>query len=131
MAKDLDEFCYSLTEEQQLKLALQLVAEIMPIWENFSMNEAELHYIDTIDGAPRDVEPQLLNNAVAAAISVSSASNDEEREFALEDVAMIWEKFGLMIPALQNQDWEIPYPVERTIYAVYNIIEFLHGMTLT
>jgi hypothetical protein len=94
---DLKEYCTSLAKDKRLELALRLCDKAHPIWENYYIT-GNLSYRDTTVGELHKVEKNLLNDALI-------------------------EKFLEPITAIQDDDWILPYPVERTFYAIYNLIK--------
>jgi hypothetical protein len=118
---DLKEYCHSITTEKLFGLAIKVCEAALPIWWEYSANN-ELTYRDTVVGLRHEVDSNLLQNSVSfckGEIFESAAGNPI--------LIKLLEKFSDPIVALQDSDWELPYPVERVFYAVYNLLDGLRN----
>lgn len=117
----LQEFCYTLPKNKQIKLAIKLAKQALPIWDNYADNNI-LSYRDTVVGLTHTVPKQLLSNTI----------NEIENHFATQKLSRIikdpskllklYSYFDDPIVALQDSDWELPEQVKKTFYSVYNLI---------
>jgi len=114
---DLKEYCTSLAKDKRLELALRLCDKAHPIWENYYIT-GNLSYRDTTVGELHKVEKNLLNDALHLCRHFKS----NPHLFIIQRDALL-EKFLEPITAIQDDDWILPYPVERTFYAIYNLIK--------
>jgi hypothetical protein len=113
---DLKEYCCSLNENQLLKLAIKLCDKALFIWDDYASNHG-LSYRDSVVGLSHTIRPQLLADAIGFCKMSSFYKLLHKGEFD----KLFWE-FREPIVAMQDLDWELPYPVERTFYAVNNLL---------
>jgi len=114
---DLKEYCYSLSSNNVYALAIKMCENALPIWDDYTLNN-ELNYRDTVAGLNHIVRPELLLDTIqfckeGPVIGSMQRKNDFDK---------LLEEFIDPIVALQDLDWELPYSVERTFYAVYNLL---------
>src|SRR5688572_7266621 len=117
----LQEFCNTLPKDRQIKLAINLTKQALPIWDKYADNNI-LSYRDTVVGLSHTVPKQLLSDTI----------NEIENRFATQKFLRIikdnskllklYSYFDDPIVALQDSDWELPEQVKKTFYSVYNLI---------
>lgn len=111
----------ALPENHQLQLALRFARLALPIWSRYTVGN-KLEYTDTVVGLEHKVDPELLARSLNA---VESWMADPQGE--APNLATLHKEFADPVVSLQDGDWELPYSVERTFYAVYNLLEKLNG----
>ena len=121
----LKEFIELLDEQRQYKLAIGLLEKALPVWDNYAGSN-KLEYIDSVVGMYHLVEEDILSRTLA--VIKSELANPRTR---LRQIEELREEFSDPIVALQDLDWELPYPVEKTFYAVQNLLDKLSGEDIT
>ena len=116
----LQEYVDTLPEDKQFELAIKLVRVALPIWDKFA-DKNKLTYRDTVVGLTHNVDRLLLLKTADAV----------ERHFRLKRVDSelydLRRQFDDPIAALQDFDWEIPDEVQKTFYAVHNLLDACMG----
>ncbi len=120
---NLKEYCYSITSEELFGLAIRLCEAALPIWHEYSVNN-ELTYRDSVVGLHHNVNPNLLLDSITFCKSETLGNALRGLELNL-----LLEEFSDPIVALQDSDWELPYPVECIFYAVCNLLKGLQTST--
>jgi len=115
----------TLNEQSQFKLALDLVEKALPIWKNYAAFN-KLAYQDSVTGMHHVVRKDILHRALEALRK--ELTNPESQATEIEGLR---EEFSDPIVAMQDFDWELPYPVERTFYALRNLLDKAAGQNCT
>ena len=124
-AMTLKEFIESLEEQKQYKLALILTERALCIWNNYTeLNKPE--YRDSVVGMYHAVRKDILFRTLET-IKKELANPKTQREH----IDRLREEFSDPIVAMQDLDWELPYPVERIFYAIRNFLDKLNGQDTT
>jgi hypothetical protein len=111
----------ALTEQNQLRLTLDLLEKALPIWEDYAVSN-KTEYRDSVTGMHHVVRKDLLNRALEAV--KEEFVNPESRR---REIDQLKEEFSDPIVAMQDFDWELPYPVERVFYALWNLFDTVIG----
>jgi hypothetical protein len=108
----LEEYCKSLPKDELFTLAITLCEKALPIWTSYaSLNK--LTYTDTVVGMLHEVKSDLLDDTI---------SYCQSNSFEKNQLNSLLNEFTDPIVALQDSDWELPSPVEKIFYAVYNLL---------
>ena len=114
----LQQFCTNLPEDKRTQLAITLAKLTLPVWNNFA-DKHKLSYRDSIVGLKHPVDRNLLENS----INEIETSCFKTTNRLLE----LYNSFIDPIVALQDDDWVLPNPVQKTFYSVYNLLESVIG----
>lgn len=114
---DLKEYCYSLSSNGLNALAIKLCENALVIWDHYTSNN-KLYYRDTVVGLSHTVRPQLLSDTIKFCKETYMIKPIRKDVFG-----KLLEEFSDPIVAIQDSDWELPYPVETTFHAVYNLLK--------
>jgi hypothetical protein len=118
----LKEHIDNLSKDKQFDIAIRLTRLTLPIWDNYADNN-ELTYRDTVVGLQHSVDKTLLKNTIDV-VEKHILTNRINKEFIKNfDLLKFSRQFSDPIVALHDTDWEPPYEVERTFYAVYNLLD--------
>lgn len=116
-----------LSKDNQHTLAIMLIKLALPIWNRYA-DKSELTYRDTVVGLQHKVNRNLLTDCIIAAEDYLNSSHVEKiPNRGKEIITFLYNELREPIVALQDHDWELPYEVETTFYAVYNLIGNLNG----
>ena len=116
----LQEYCETLSQKKQIRLALKLGKLALPIWDNFTKSNS-LDYRDTVVGLTHSVPKDLLSNTITEIekfISTPSLPSFLKDKDALMNLYSCFED---PIVALQDFDWELPDSVKQIFYSMYNL----------
>ncbi|MBK9700332.1 MAG: hypothetical protein IPO79_09600 [Flavobacteriales bacterium] len=94
----------------------------LPIWDKYA-DKNELTYQDTVVGLHHSVDRQLLLKTINAVEQFVATNIIKRTIFKNPDLLSSDRQFNDPIVALQDTDWELPYEVERTFYAVHNLLD--------
>src|SRR5687768_10535313 len=100
----LEEFCKSLSKTQQVRLAIRLTRQALPIWDTYVQRNSPA-YRDSVVGLEHTVSPQLLADSIDAVeqyISRSLLFRPKAR------LLKFYSCFDDPIVALQDDDWQLP-----------------------
>ncbi len=122
----LSDFVARLPPKQQVKLAIHFCRLALPVWEEYAAHNP-LKYRDSVVGMEHTVEKNILEKALEAAGDFIQKDAVEPFWAGKVPLLKVRSTFDEPIVALQDSDWEPPYVVARTIYAVYNLLQWLLG----
>ncbi len=120
----------SLPKDGQFKIAIRLTKLALPIWENYA-DKNSLTYRDTVIGLTHTVEKKILKDTIDAVEKYLNSNKIEKFIGVKSELTEIRRQFDDPIVALQDTDWELPNEVQKTFYAVYNLIDYLLGKEKT
>ena len=126
----LQEYTESLSSQQQLKLAVRLAKLALPIWSKYA-NENDLAYRDSVVGLTHSVDKKILQDTIESIEEYLSSNKFKKILNGKRKLMSIRSQFDDPIVALQDLDWELPDPIQKTFYSVYNLIDSLLGETQT
>jgi hypothetical protein len=126
----LQEHIDSLTKDKQFDIAIRLTRLTLPIWEKYA-DKNELNYRDTVVGLQHSVDKNLLKNTIDAVEKYFSTNKINKAIIKNIDLLSFDKQFSDPIVALQDTDWELPNEVERTFYAVHNLLDAAIGKERT
>lgn len=126
----LQEHIDSLSKDKQFDIAIRLTRSALPVWDKYADNN-ELAYRDTVVGLNHSVDRQLLQNTINAVEKFVSTNRIKRTAIKNVDLLSSDKQFSDPIVALQDTDWELPYEVERTFYAVHNLLDAALGKVKT
>jgi hypothetical protein len=126
MAMTLEEHLATLPSAQQWRIAWQMAAAALPIWEHYART-AKLQYFDGVVGMSHTVAPDLLARAVAEVGQLIQKPAFEEVPHASGRLRGLQAEFLDPIVALQDMDWELPRAVQCCFYAVSNLVDAAAG----
>ena len=118
----LKEHIDNLPTDKQFDIAIRLTRLTLPIWDNYVYNN-ELTYRDTVVGLQHSVERTLLKNTIDIVEKYILTNRINKAIIKNFDLLTFSRQFSDPIIALQDTDWEPPYEVERTFYAVHNLLD--------
>jgi hypothetical protein len=126
----LQQYIESLSKEKQFDIAIRLTKAALPLWDKYA-DKNELTYQDTVVGLHHSVDRQLLQKTINT-VEQFVASNIIKRTIIKNvDLLSLDRQFSDPIVALQDTDWELPNEVERTFYAVHNLLNASLGQEKT
>lgn len=120
----LHEFCAALSKRKKIECCIVLIELAIPIWDDFAKNN-ELHYVDSVVAMEHEISHDILNKAIQA-VKRYYKKPLILRAYYKADILNSIEEFSEPITAMQDLDWELPPPVERLFYSVYNIVDFFN-----
>jgi hypothetical protein len=126
----LKDYIANLPKPKQFQLAVKLTRLALPIWENYA-DKNELSYRDTVVGLHHSVDRELLSNSIEAVDRYLSPKDPESIDKCKSRLIDLHEQFLDPKVALQDFDWELPEEVQKTFYAVYNLVESIIGKEQT
>lgn len=121
----LKEFVETLDEIKQYKLALELTEKTLQIWNDYARSN-KLEYEDTVVGMHHTVERDILSRTLQ---TIKKELGNPKSQTA--QLLQLTEEFRDPIVAMQDLDWELPYPVEMTFYSIRNLLDKLNGQNTT
>jgi hypothetical protein len=113
---DFKEYCNSLPKERLSALAIKLCDKACPIWTDYC-KIGGLTYRDTVVGLLHTIQENLLSDTLELCNRLQINSDLFDNEYTI-----LKDEFLEPVTALQDDDWELPYPVEKVFYAVYNLL---------
>ncbi|MGK2863903.1 MAG: hypothetical protein ACSLE0_18360 [Chitinophagaceae bacterium] len=122
----LQEHIDSLSKDKQFDIAIRLTRSALPIWDKYADNN-ELTYRDTVVGFEHAVDRNLLKNTIDVVEKFISTNKINKAIIKNIDLLSFDRQFSDPIVALQDIDWELPQEVERTFYAVHNLLNAALG----
>ncbi len=126
----LQKYTDSLPKDGQIKVAIRLTKLALPIWENYA-DKNPLTYRDTVVGLTHTVNKEILKDTIDAVEKYLNSNKFKKIIDWKSGLTEIRRQFDDPIVALQDTDWELPYEVQNTFYAVYNLIDYLLGTEKT
>ena len=103
--------------DTQLQIAIVLIEKSLPVWERYAASKP-VSYVDASSLLTRTIDNNLfaisLNEIKAAAFSI-----DGNRE-RIDDC---YNSFVTPVLALQDGDWQPPYPVKKIFLSCFSILK--------
>lgn len=121
---NLEEYCASLPYDKRFKIAIKLCRRALRIWEKYCETNS-LDYTDTVVGMHHEVRSELLSDTIEFCSAAESENVPGPPVVSVKYKKLV-DEFSDPVTALQDGDWSLPYPVERTFYAVYNLLQSLY-----
>ena len=126
----LEEYIENLQKDMQFDIAIRLTKFSLPIWDKYA-DKNELTYRDTVVGLHHSVDRALLKNTIDAVEKYISTNMINKVIIKNTDLLSLSRQFSDPIVALQDIDWELPNEVEKTFYAVHNLLDAALGKEMT
>jgi hypothetical protein len=120
----------SLPKDKQFDLAIRLVKETFPIWDNYA-NKNKLTYQDSVVGMSHTVDRNLIRTTVDAIHRFINTNRINKLIIKKLELLTLSRQFDDPIVSLQDSDWELPLEVQKTFYAVHNLLEAAIGIEKT
>jgi len=117
----LEQLCETLSEDEQIRLAIELITISFPIWKEFAQSNT-LSYRDTVVGLKHNVPKELLEDTIREIENYLSTSAMIRKAKHQQNLLKLFSYYRDPVVALQDIDWEFPYIPERIFYSVYNLI---------
>ncbi|HVX27018.1 MAG TPA: hypothetical protein VHB70_11790 [Parafilimonas sp.] len=117
----LEQLCETLSEDEQISLAIELINISFPIWKEFAQSNT-LSYRDTVVGLKHNVPKELLDDTISEIENYLSTSAIIRKAKHHQSLLKLFLYYKDPVVALQDIDWELPYIPERIFYSVYNLI---------
>lgn len=118
----LEDYCESLNTRQKIQCCLALITVAMPIWNDF-VKVNELKYRDSVVGLNHEIAPDILERGIKA-VEIMQRKSILSKLFSVSPLSGSLDEFLEPITAMQDLDWELPYPVAQLFYSVYNLMRF-------
>ena len=122
----LEEYIENLPKDKQFDIAIRLTKLLLPIWDRYA-DKNKLTYRDTVVGLNHSVDRTLLKNTIDAVEKYISTNLINKVIIKNTDLLSLSRQFSDPIVALQDIDWELPKEVEKTFYAVHNLLDAALG----
>ena len=122
----LEQHIERLPKDKQFDIAIRLAKLVLPIWDKYA-EKNEMTYRDTVVGLQHSVDIALLKNTIDAVEKYLSASNINKVIIKNTVLLSLCKQFSDPIVALKDLDWELPNEIERSLYAVYNLLNYTLG----
>jgi hypothetical protein len=122
----LKDHCNALSQARQFALAIRLCKLGLPIWERYAEKHA-LRYTDSVVALRHKVDKNLLADTLSDIETYISNCRPDANCIDNSLLSKRREQFSDPVVALQDDDWKLPYSVERIFYAVYNLLEAAYG----
>lgn len=126
----LEKHIENLPKDKQFDIAIRLTKLSLPIWDKYA-DKNEPTYRDTVVGLPHSVDRALLKNTIDAVEKYISTNMISKIVIKNTDLLSLSRQFSDPIVALQDIDWELPNEVEKTFYAVHNLLDAALGKEMT
>jgi hypothetical protein len=126
----LEEHIENLQKDMQFDIAIRLTKLSLPIWDKYA-DKNELTYRDTVVGLHHSVDRALLKDTIDAVEKYISTNMINKVIIKNTDLLSLSRQFSDPIVALQDIDWELPNEVEKTFYAVHNLLDAALGKEMT
>lgn len=119
----LEQYCESLNRKQKIQCCIALITYAMPIWDEYAKDN-ELKYRDSVVGLNHVVASDILERCLKA---VESELNKSffSKYFSTSLLSRNLHEFYEPKTAMQDLDWELPYPVAQLFYSVFNLMQFV------
>ncbi|MFW5871847.1 MAG: hypothetical protein ACOCUT_01950, partial [bacterium] len=121
----LKEFIETLDKQTQYDLALTLTERTLIIWDNYA-KENKLEYVDTVVGMHHIVDKDILSRTLKTIRHELTNPGTQQKQ-----INKLRDEYDDPIIAMQDLDWELPYPVEKTFYATRNLLDKINGQETT
>ncbi len=126
----LKEHIENLQKDMQFDIAIRLTKMSLPIWDKYA-DKNELTYRDTVVGLHHSVDRALPKDTIDAVEKYISTNMINKVIIKNTDLLSLSRQFSDPIVALQDIDWELPNEVEKTFYAVHNLLDAALGKEMT
>ena len=126
----LEEYIDNLSKDKQFDIAIRLTKLALPIWDKY-VEKNELTYRDTVVGLQHSVDFNILKNTIYAVEKYISTNFINKAIVKNTDLLSLSSQFSDPIIALQDLDWELPDEIEKTFYAVHNLLDSALGKEKT
>lgn len=126
----LKEYIDNLSIDKQFDIAIRLTKLALPIWDKYA-EKNELTYRDTVVGLQHSVDRAILKNTIYAVEKYISTNFINKVIIKNIDLLSLSSQFSDPIIALQDLDWELPDEIEKTFYAVHNLLDSALGKEKT
>lgn len=126
----LEEYIDNLSIDKQFDIAIRLTKLALPIWDKYA-EKNELTYRDTVAGLQHSVDRAILKNTIYAVEKYISTNFINKVIIKNIDLLSLSSQFSDPIIALQDLDWELPDEIEKTFYAVHNLLDSALGKEKT
>lgn len=126
----LEEYIDNLSIDKQFDIAIRLTKLALPIWDKYA-EKNELTYRDTVVGLQHSVDRAILKNTIYAVEKYISTNFINKAIIKNIDLLSLSSQFSDPIIALQDLDWELPDEIEKTFYAVHNLLDSALGKEKT
>jgi hypothetical protein len=126
----LEEHIENLPKDKQFDIAIRLTKLSLPIWDKYA-GKNELTYRDTVVGLHHFLDRVILKNTIDAVEKYISTNMISKVIIKNTDLLSLSRQFSDPIVALQDIDWELPNEVEKTFYAVHNLLDAALGKEMT
>ena len=126
----LEEHIENLQKDMQFDIAIRLTKLSLPIWDKYA-DKNELTYRDTVVGLHHSVDRALPKDTIDAVEKYISTNMINKVIIKNTDLLSLSRQFSDPIVALQDIDWELPNEVEKTFYAVHNLLDAALGKEMT
>ena len=126
----LEEHIENLPKDKQFDIAIRLTKLSLPIWNKYA-DKNELTYRDTVVGLHHFLDRVILKNTIDAVEKYISTNMISKVVIKNTDLLSLSRQFSDPIVALQDIDWELPNEVEKTFYAVHNLLDAALGKEMT
>ncbi len=126
----LKEHIENLQKDMQFDIAISLTKLSLPIWDKYA-DKNELTYRDTVVGLHHSVDRALPKDTIDAVEKYISTNMINKVIIKNTDLLSLSRQFSDPIVALQDIDWELPNEVEKTFYAVHNLLDAALGKEMT
>lgn len=126
----LEEYIDNLSIDKQFDIAIRLTKLALPIWDKYA-EKNELTYRDTVVGLQHSVDRAILKNTIYAVEKYISTNFINKVIIKNIDLLSLSSQFSDPIIALQDLDWELPDEIEKTFYAVHNLLDSALGKEKT
>ena len=126
----LEEHIKNLRKDKQFDKAVRLTKLSLPVWNNYA-DKNQLCYFDTVVGLHHSLDRALLKNTIDAVEKYISTNMINKIVIKNTVLLSLSRQFSDPIVALQDIDWELPKEVEKTFYAVHNLLDAALGKEMT
>ena len=120
----LQKYTDSLSKDGRFKVAIRLTKLALPIWDNYA-DKNPLTYRDTVVGLTHTLDKKILKDTIDAVETYLNSNKIKKIIGGTSELREIRRQFDDPIVALQDTDWQLPDEVQKTFYAVYNLIDTL------
>jgi len=130
----LDEYCNSLSDKAQLKIALRLGKIALPVWENYFTNNPDvmdavndlIKEDNRIKGGAAKIDIELPRRALEK-IEGSLKNSDSPKVPSMKSDALLQPLLATMMQPLTNPQWDdiLPYSIKLVFTMVWNILTWI------
>lgn len=126
----LEEYISQLPKHIQFAHAIRFSRLVLPLWDNYAKTNA-LTYRDSVVGLDHRVASGLLKNTVDAVENYLSSNRMGKVILKRTVLVPLSEQFTDPMVALQDLDWDLPNEIEKTFYAIHNLLNSALGKEKT